>query len=362
MPEAREVVAQPVGGTAEGEQIPWDRRALELSRLQALVVDAQLPANRRSRVDDDDRCATGVGVDVDESIEADVEAAFFSRFADGRRGQRFAAIDIAARKHPFAISRLDRPPYEGEPAGCGRDDGADRDLRIQIEDEPTLRADGTLGLARFEQPSLEGAAAARTELVRVRVVVRVQEVHSRQYNSPVMSILKVARMGHPVLRAKARPLEKADLTGAAVQKLIDDMIDTMVEYHGVGLAAPQVHEGLRIFVASLDVEDDEKRDSDPEPIALINPEITVVGSDVVEDWEGCLSIPDVRGRVPRSREIKLRALDRHGERIQLSAHDFPARVIQHETDHLDGVLFFDRMRSFESLTFLDEYARYWAKD
>jgi peptide deformylase len=177
-----------------------------------------------------------------------------------------------------------------------------------------------------------------------------------------MSILKVARMGHPALRAKARSLEKADLKSAAVQKLIDDMIDTMVEYHGVGLAAPQVHEGLRIFVASLDVDDDEKRDSDPEPIALINPEITVVGSDVVEDWEGCLSIPDVRGRVPRAREIRLRALDRNGGRLELRAHDFPARVMQHETDHLDGVLFFDRMRSFESLTFLDEYSRYWLKD
>jgi peptide deformylase len=177
-----------------------------------------------------------------------------------------------------------------------------------------------------------------------------------------MSILKVARMGHPVLRAKARPLEKADLKSAAVQKLIDDMINTMVEYHGVGLAAPQVHEALRIFVATLDVGDEEKRDTDPEPIALINPEITVVGSDVVEDWEGCLSIPDVRGRVPRAREIRLRALDRNGDRLELRAHDFPARVMQHEADHLDGVLFFDRMRSFESLTFLDEYSRYWAKD
>jgi peptide deformylase len=178
-----------------------------------------------------------------------------------------------------------------------------------------------------------------------------------------MSILKVARMGHPVLRAKARLLEKADLKGAAVQRLIDDMIDTMVEYHGVGLAAPQVHEGLRIFVASLNIDDEEEGgDSDPEPIALINPEITVVGSDVVDGWEGCLSIPDLRGRVPRAREIRLRALDRSGGRLELLAHDFSARVIQHETDHLDGVLFFDRMRSFETLTFLEEYSRYWAKD
>jgi peptide deformylase len=173
-----------------------------------------------------------------------------------------------------------------------------------------------------------------------------------------MSILKVARMGHPVLRAKARPLEKAELRSAAIQTLIDDMIETMAEYHGVGLAAPQVHEGVRLFVATLDEGDD---DEEAEPIAVINPEIIVVGADVAEDWEGCLSIPDIRGRVPRARAIKVRALDRTGARIELSAHDFPARVIQHETDHLDGVLFFDRMKSLESMTFLDEYARYWRK-
>jgi peptide deformylase len=178
-----------------------------------------------------------------------------------------------------------------------------------------------------------------------------------------MSILKVARMGHPVLRGKARALDKAALKSAAVQKLIDDMIDTMVEYHGVGLAAPQVHEPLRVFVAALDPkEDGVAEDKDPEPFALINPEITVVGTDVVEDWEGCLSIPDVRGRVPRAREIRVRAYDRHGDRLELHVHDFSARVIQHETDHLDGVLFFDRMRSLETLTFLDEYSRYWTKD
>ena len=174
-------------------------------------------------------------------------------------------------------------------------------------------------------------------------------------------------MGHPVLRAKARPLEPAEVRSATIQKLIDDMMNTMAEYHGVGLAAPQVHEGLRLFVAAIDPhehddDDDDDKAPPPEPIALINPEIIVVGQDVVDDWEGCLSIPDIRGRVPRAREIKVRALDRKGERIELHARNFPARVIQHEADHLDGVLFFDRMRSFESLTFLDEYARYWVKD
>jgi len=164
-------------------------------------------------------------------------------------------------------------------------------------------------------------------------------------------------MGHPVLRAKARALSPADVRTAEFQKLVDNMIETMVEYHGVGLAAPQVHEGLRVFVADLGARDEESSD----PIAIINPEILSVGSEIVEDWEGCLSIPDIRGRVPRAREIKVRALDRNGERIELRAQNFSARVIQHETDHLDGVLFFDRMKAFDSLTFLDEYARYWAR-
>src|SRR5262245_27171694 len=98
-----------------------------------------------------------------------------------------------------------------------------------------------------------------------------------------MSILKVARMGHPVLRAKARALDRNEIRSAAVQKLIDDMLDTMIEYHGVGLAAPQVHEGLRLFVASLDAGEDEQAEP-PAPVAIINPEITPVGNDIVEDW------------------------------------------------------------------------------
>jgi peptide deformylase len=174
-----------------------------------------------------------------------------------------------------------------------------------------------------------------------------------------MSILKVARMGHPVLRTRAQALDRTRLKSPEMQKLIDDMTETMVEYHGIGLAAPQVHESVRVFVASLDTE----RGEEPtEPVALINPEITPLSTDIIEDWEGCLSIPDIRGRVPRHAEIRVRALDRNGDRIELRARGFSARVIQHETDHLDGVLFFDRMKTFESLTFLEEYSRYWTKD
>src|SRR4051812_20671575 len=147
-----------------------------------------------------------------------------------------------------------------------------------------------------------------------------------------MAILKVAHMGHPVLRAKAKPLAPADIKHPAIQNLIEDMLDTMAEYHGVGLAAPQIHEGLRLFVGVLESSKPAKDGEEPaevEPIAVINPEITPIGADVVEDWEGCLSIPDIRGRVPRAREIRLRGLNRDGGRLDLTLKDFQARVAQH---------------------------------
>jgi peptide deformylase len=180
-----------------------------------------------------------------------------------------------------------------------------------------------------------------------------------------MSILKVARMGHPVLRTRAKSLDAADIKSPEIQQLIDDMFETMQEYQGVGLAAPQVHASLRLFVAGFapgaDDDDDEEEEERVPLMALINPEISVVGDDTAEDWEGCLSIPDIRGRVVRAREIKVKAYDRRGRRIEINARGFTARVIQHEADHLDGVLFFDRMESLETLTFLDEFGKYWSR-
>jgi peptide deformylase len=179
-----------------------------------------------------------------------------------------------------------------------------------------------------------------------------------------MSILKVARMGHPVLRTRARAIDVGEIKSPRIQQLIDDMFETMTEYQGVGLAAPQVHESIRLFVAGFaprpDDEDDDEQERVP-VMALINPEIATIGADVVEDWEGCLSIPDIRGKVPRSREVVVRAFDRRGKRVELRVSGFTARVIQHETDHLNGILFFDRMRAFETLTFLDEFGRYWSE-
>jgi len=172
-----------------------------------------------------------------------------------------------------------------------------------------------------------------------------------------MSILKVARMGHPVLRQRARPISTSDLRDPMMQTLINDMIDTMHEYSGVGLAAPQIHEDLRLFVALLDGDPD----GDSDAVVVVNPEIVPVSDQKVEGWEGCLSIPDIRGRVPRYTDVVVRALDRTGKKVELELKGFPARVAQHETDHLDGILFFDRMTSMQSLTYLDEYSRYHVK-
>jgi len=183
-----------------------------------------------------------------------------------------------------------------------------------------------------------------------------------------MSILKVSRMGHPVLRKKMKPVPLAEIGSQSIQNLIDNMTQTMIEYNGVGLAAPQVHEDLRLFVALVVADRDEEEDDDqsaepgkPEVLAIINPEITPQGRAVEEDWEGCLSIPDIRGLVPRARDIRLRGYDRAGERIELQASGFMARILQHENDHLDGILFLDRMKSFDSLSFIEEYARYHAR-
>jgi len=179
-----------------------------------------------------------------------------------------------------------------------------------------------------------------------------------------MSILKVARMGHPVLRERARRVEPSAIAAPEFQRLIDDMFETVDAHDGIGLAAPQVHQGVRLMLVGIDEareESDKDRASVP-VIALINPEITPVGSETVEDWEGCLSVPGLRGRVRRPNDVRLVALDRKAGRVEMNLHGYPARVVQHEADHLDGVLFVDRMASLETLTFLEEYTKYWARD
>jgi peptide deformylase len=175
----------------------------------------------------------------------------------------------------------------------------------------------------------------------------------------LMSILKVARLGHPVLRKVTETLTARELQSPSVQQFIDDMILTMKEYDGVGLAADQVHESKQIAV--LEVASNPRYPNKPEvPLTiLVNPKITPLTEELQEDWEGCLSIPDMRGRVPRYRSIRVEAWDRRGRPLHFIANDFHARVIQHEFDHLNGRVYLDRMRDFSTLTFLTEYARYW---
>jgi len=169
-----------------------------------------------------------------------------------------------------------------------------------------------------------------------------------------MSILKVSRLGHPVLRVESQRVSPQQLATPAIQKLIDDMMETMVEYHGVGLAAPQVHESLAIAV----IESHGPRGDIPMTV-IVNPDVTVLNDEMIEDWEGCLSIPEFRGRVPRWQKLRVDALDRGGKKIQITAEGFYARVIQHEFDHLMGRVYLDRMRDLKTLSHFDEFQRYW---
>ena len=174
-----------------------------------------------------------------------------------------------------------------------------------------------------------------------------------------MAILKVAKLGHPILRQVAAPVAAEDIDSPAIQAFISDMIETMREYGGVGLAAPQVHRSVRIVL--LEVHNSARYPDAPDiPLtALINPAITPLTDAMEEDWEGCLSVIDFRGKVPRYTKIGFTALDREGRAVEWEAGGFFARVLQHECDHLNGHVFLDRMRDLSTLTYLEEYQKYW---
>jgi peptide deformylase len=174
-------------------------------------------------------------------------------------------------------------------------------------------------------------------------------------------ILKVARLGFPALRTAASPVPPEKIKTPGFQQLIDDMIETMYEYSGVGLAAPQVHLGIQLAV--LEVHEHPRYPDMPDvPLTvLVNPAVTILDQSKIDDWEGCLSVPELRGRVPRFKKLRVTALDREGKPIEIVASDFHARVIQHETDHLKGELYLDRMPDMRALGFLQEWQRYMIK-
>ena len=177
-----------------------------------------------------------------------------------------------------------------------------------------------------------------------------------------MSILKVARMGHPVLRAPTKTLSVKDIQTPEIQKLIDDMVETMHEYEGVGLAAPQVHESLKLAVIEFDPENPRYKDLGKKGLEVfINPKIEVLDETPRAFWEGCLSIPEIRALIYRPRKIRVTYLDRDAKKQTVEAEDFLAIVLQHELDHLDGVLFIDRVQPVPGATpiaFVEEYTKY----
>lgn len=160
-----------------------------------------------------------------------------------------------------------------------------------------------------------------------------------------MAILKIARMGHPVLLREAEPVD--DPTDPEIRRLIADMAETMLDAAGIGLAAPQVHVPLRLFVY---------RDG-AGVSTLVNPELEPLGEEVETGWEGCLSIPGLRGCVARPKRIRWRGLDAEGNPVSGEAEGLTARVMQHETDHLDGVLYPMRMEDLALFGFTEELAR-----
>jgi peptide deformylase len=167
-----------------------------------------------------------------------------------------------------------------------------------------------------------------------------------------MMLLKIARMGHPVLRAPAEAV--ADPAAPEVRRLAEDMIETMLDASGIGLAAPQIHVGSRLVVLRVPAHRAGPGEEPIGPTVLVNPEIQPLDDEVAEDWEGCLSIPGLRGIVPRRKRVRWRALDLRGREMAGEASGLHARVLQHEIDHLDGVLYLERMSDLRRLTFLEE--------
>jgi peptide deformylase len=174
-----------------------------------------------------------------------------------------------------------------------------------------------------------------------------------------MAILKVARLGHPVLREVAGPVPLEDIPTPEFQRFVDDMVETMREYDGAGLAANQVH--VLRQVAVIEVAANPRYPDAPQiPLTvLVNPVVTSLTEETEDGWEGCLSVPDMRGVVPRHTAVRLQCQDREGRPVDLVAKDFFARVIQHETDHLNGIVYVDRMRDLRTLSHIAEWNKHW---
>lgn len=167
-----------------------------------------------------------------------------------------------------------------------------------------------------------------------------------------MSILKVARLGHPVLREKASDVEVKDIKAGKFKTLLEDMIETMHAYEGVGLAGPQIHLPLRVFVFEVQERVAKRRGVKQVNVgAIFNATYEPIGTDVITDWEGCLSVPFLGGETPRYKRVRMRGIDQDGDPIELEVDDFTARIFQHEIDHTKGNVYLDKMPDLTTLAY-----------
>ena len=171
-----------------------------------------------------------------------------------------------------------------------------------------------------------------------------------------MSILKIARLGHPILLQKAKPV--TDITSNKTKKIIHDMTETMLDAKGIGLAAPQIHINRQIIIFRLPEEENEK---EIKITALINPQFSNISDKTENEWEGCLSIPGMLGLVKRFSRIQYEGSDMRGNTIQMKAEGLLARIVQHEYDHLQGILYTSRLVDNSAFGYAEEIEEYWKK-
>ena len=167
-------------------------------------------------------------------------------------------------------------------------------------------------------------------------------------------VLEIAQLGHPVLRQIAEPVAEID---DAVRQLIDDLFATSENANGAGIAAPQVYVSSRVFILSIRPTARYPNAPDVEPMAVINPEVLWASEEKEKDWEGCLSVPGIRGKVPRPREIAVRFMTGDGKTVERSFSGFAARVFLHENDHLDGLTWLDHVENNQDIVSEKEYLK-----
>jgi peptide deformylase len=169
-----------------------------------------------------------------------------------------------------------------------------------------------------------------------------------------MAVLKVAKLGSAVLRKRASEIETHDLKKGRLKGFFEDLLETMVEYNGTGLAAPQVNTPLRVVLYEV-VPGRRGKDLEVPPTILVNPSFEALDPTEVEDFEACLSVPFLAAKVPRPKKIRVKALDSSGKPVEFVADDFHARVVLHESDHLDGVVYLDRVKDRTSIRYTVDF-------